>query len=266
MKISILTEKKKGVCRRAAEELFQHIPNCVINGDYKNADIVYLLPYTSIANLGDVKGKIVSLFTHYENTDKSKARLWKLALEKSYAQIFMSDTMYKLGQWSEYVKETYPVTTLINRKKIHWGTDLSTKPIVFGVCGHARPRKRPEFVQKLVVSGLTIFSNGEGWDGSTVSMIGTSYVSRKAFYERIDYLIITSELEGGPIPVLDAIAMGVPVIAPNVGWCSEYPAIRYDGSYEDLEEVCKKLAQTRKWSDFASEHKDFFEQIYTGEI
>ena len=49
------------------------------------------------------------------------------------------------------------------------------------------------------------------------------------FYRSIDYLLVLSENEWGPLPVLEALAMGKPVIAPDVGWCWDYPVIRYAG-------------------------------------
>lgn len=66
------------------------------------------------------------------------------------------------------------------------------------------------------------------------------------WYRELDYLIITSDTEGGPYPVMEAIAAGVPVIAPDVGWCWDYPVIRY-ASTEGLVQILNTLGN--KFSD-----------------
>jgi hypothetical protein len=48
-----------------------------------------------------------------------------------------------------------------------------------------------------------------------------------SFYDGIDYLVVLADNEGGPQSVLEALARGKPVIAPNVGYCWEYPVLRY---------------------------------------
>lgn len=63
-----------------------------------------------------------------------------------------------------------------------------------------------------------------------------------AWFRSIDYLLVTSDLEGGPFSVKEAIAAGKPVIAPDVGWCWEHrAAIRYDGTAEDLAALVRTL-------------------------
>ena len=68
-----------------------------------------------------------------------------------------------------------------------------------------------------------------------------SWEEMPAFYDSIDYLVILSNKEGGPMPVKEAILRRIPVIAPNVGWCWEYPCIRYEG-IKELEQIVRKLA------------------------
>lgn len=254
MKISIITEKKEWVTRRAARELCEYIPGCEIGGDYANADIVYLMPYTKIGELGVIKGKLVTLFTHYEKDNPKKKALWHTALDRTDAIIHMCiNEAFGEGMNAVYVPGQI----------IHWGSDLANNqwPKTFGVVGKARPRKRPEFVTQLVKDGFTVLTMGEGWPSEAVNYSGCLKHDRSDFYYRIDYLIVTSELEGGPVPVLDAIACGVPVIAPDVGWCWEYPVIRYNGTYQDLKRVCRQLDCVRTWDDFCEEHKIFFERL-----
>ncbi len=84
--------------------------------------------------------------------------------------------------------------------------------------------------------------------------------TRDAFYAAIDYLVITSSVEGGPMPVLEAIARGVPVIAPNVGWAWEFPVIRYEpaGEYSALRQVLAQLTAPPSWEQWGEAHARLF--------
>lgn len=106
------------------------------------------------------------------------------------------------------------------------------REIVLGVAAKISRRKCPEKIEALkAVPGVKVVVT----DGKVPEH------AMPAWYKAIDYLVITSDTEGGPYPVLEAIAAGVPVIAPNVGWCWEYPCIPYDGTTEDLVRLVSKL-------------------------
>ena len=74
-----------------------------------------------------------------------------------------------------------------------------------------------------------------------------------AFYNSIDYLLVTGKIEGGPMPVKEAIARGVPVIAPDVGWSWDHPVLEYS-TPEQLLWMLKRLAPYSledAWAGFA---------------
>ena len=84
------------------------------------------------------------------------------------------------------------------------------------------------------------------------------------FYSKIDYLLILSKNEGGPIPVLEAISMGKPVIAPDVGWCWDHPVIKYN-NIEELKNIIKTLSSytntDKPWSDSSNELMEIFNLV-----
>lgn len=103
--------------------------------------------------------------------------------------------------------------------------------IVLGVCGREYHRKNLDLIPKLQkIDGIRVLQT-EG---------KLKFYQLPNWYRSIDYLLVLSDLEGGPLPVLEALAMGKPVIAPDVGWCWDYPVIRYSG-FEDLISIVKKL-------------------------
>lgn len=63
----------------------------------------------------------------------------------------------------------------------------------------------------------------------------------KQAYFNTDYVLITSKIEAGPMCVVEAISMNKPVIAPDVGWCWDYPVIRF-GNDSDLLNIFKKIS------------------------
>ncbi len=52
------------------------------------------------------------------------------------------------------------------------------------------------------------------------------------FYQRLDYVLIPATVEGGPMSLLEGLAAGKPVIAPeNVGMVSEFGATEHIRRY-----------------------------------
>lgn len=85
------------------------------------------------------------------------------------------------------------------------------------------------------------------------------------FYKNLDYVLITSQLEGGPMAVKEAIAMGKPLILPRgVGWCDEYPAIRYN-TLEELINIVERLTYNRdSWNMGAQQILDKVTELSNG--
>jgi glycosyltransferase involved in cell wall biosynthesis len=103
---------------------------------------------------------------------------------------------------------------------------------------------------------------GEGWPARSVY-----YTDDKLndFYNEIDYLLIPSKIEGGPMPLMESIAAGTPVIAPDVGFVKEFPHISYENSnLNSLSEVLNKLYENKanttraidefSWENYATKH------------
>ena len=86
-----------------------------------------------------------------------------------------------------------------------------------------------------------------------------------ALYRSLDYLLIPSRTEGGPMPAIEALACGVPVISADVGWMQELPHIEFEnGSVDSMCSVIAGLVHkrdvlvdsvaNRTWKEFASRH------------
>jgi glycosyltransferase involved in cell wall biosynthesis len=91
-------------------------------------------------------------------------------------------------------------------------------------------------------------------------------------YRGLDYLLVTSSYEGGPMSALEAIASGVPVISPEIGWMPELPHISYEvGDLDQLNKILENLSSplhelrrsvsARTWDNFINQHRTLFSQF-----
>lgn len=199
-------------------------------------DVDYFLPYDKIKKMSYLaKSKFpIAYLTHYEEDSPKKKERWQ------YAQL----AKLKIGMNHQ-----------VNADEVILpGVDFA-RPITFGVCGRVYDsgRKNAHFVTALLAEDINVIAWGDPkWGAPLVE-------SREAFYNAIDYLIITSSNEGAPIPLLEAMACGVPVIAPDVGCCFEFPVIQYEkNNLLDLLGVVSMLSKPRTWQDWAEDHYNLF--------
>lgn len=220
--INIVTEPSPGwVLRWISESLKKEIPMCTIT-DFKpdiNADFnIYV---NHILFKGKVGGKDIGIFTHMEPGDEAK---WE-QLVKNYDWCFpMSKKTY----------ESFPFPKEKTTILTNWvDPQFEKEEIIFGLIGTEKiaRRKRYEWVKSLIdiPRARFVFTNGT-----------IPWRSMPGFYRGIDYLLITSEYEGGPLPVIEAISMGKPVISTDVGYSWDYPVIKYN-TLEELREIILKL-------------------------
>lgn len=128
--------------------------------------------------------------------------------------------------------------------------------ITLGVSAKISRRKCPERIEALqAIRGVDVQVSG-----------GTLPLDQLAdWFRGLDYLVVTSDTEGGPYSVLEAIAAGVPVIAPDVGWCWDYPVIRYDGTTEGLVRTVKALRpDPDPWGKASVELEQIFTDMLAG--
>lgn len=252
--INIFCEERSGtfpwILRRAAEELRDNIPNVTLNGH--SGDINYSINYMFVK---DVPGIKIGHFTHLEEKGNSR----KVFLQGLDHYDYFTCTSKKTRNIIWNLKQELNGRIHI----IKYGCDERLKkPIVFGVVGRTYPsgRKGDHLVKMLIENNYNVVSWGKGW--SCPSSQFNTWEDLPKFYDSIDYLIVTSSNEGGPVPVIDAIQAGVPVIAPDVGWCWEFPCIHYEvDNGIDLLKVLHKLSNPPTWEDWVKWHKWLFNEV-----
>lgn len=253
MRINIVV-KTGWILERLARELVARIPNVRMNAAGwpptrpTDDDATYFLPMKDVRHLPNVTGIRIGYFTHGED----RARVYH---DQFDVHLAMNQQMARC-------------LTALGVKTVHVirpGTDVPERPIVFGVCGrvYGKGRKGAFLVEAAVKSGYQFVACTEPQRGAVAPCRITHTIEQRAdFYRSIDYLVVTSLEEGGPMPVLEAIAHGVPVIAPDVGWCWEMPVIRYErGSWDSLRAVLHGLTRPPTWDDWAEGHRRLFSEL-----
>ena len=241
------------ILERFARELAGGLPGVRVNATGyppngpSKADLTYFLPMKDVRHMPGVKGIKVGCFTHGEERSREY-------VPKFDACVTMNRRM------AEFLTGCGGRNVVCIRP----GTEPPTRAPVFGVCGrvYGKGRKGAYLVAEAVEAGFQFAACSEPQNEAPPCRITHSIEQRKEFYRSIDYLVVTSLEEGGPMPVLEALANQVPVIAPDVGFCWELPVIRYErGSWRSLRAVLAALAQPPTWSQWVEGHRVLFERL-----
>lgn len=250
MRVNIVV-KDGWILGRCARELTA-IPGVVVNATGylprrpSAEEATYFMPMKDIRHMPGVAGIKIGFFTHGEQRSALFVDQFDVCVCMNQA---LAAHVEKLGGRCVTV--------------IRPGTEPPPRPIRFGVCGriYGKTRKGAWLVKEALAAGFEVVGCSDITEGRKAPpcRITHSIEDRAAFYASIDYLLVPSIEEGGPMPVVEAIAHGVPVIAPDVGWCWEFPVLRYErGSWDSLRDVLEKLTQPPTWPGWVSGHELLF--------
>jgi hypothetical protein len=141
--------------------------------------------------------------------------------------------------------------------------------LVLGVVGRLdHPRKGKHLVERLRRLPFVEIFTTEG---------RMSEKDLPELYQGIDYVLIPATVEGGPMSLLEGLAMGKPIIAPEgVGMVPEFGATEHIQRYragdgEALEQVVQRcyqeklqrnyLVKDRTWDRWAESHHELFVRL-----
>jgi hypothetical protein len=228
--INFVTETEWWVMRRYCQEFSDRIPGSEIGSDnYKIADVNLFFPHYFIERL-DCDTPKIGFFTHRE---EAHAGDWDRAAALSDWCVTMCDKSATfLPPEKTTVIQVYPDKQFYKEK------------IVLGIAGFECPsgRKRFDLVDKLrEIDGIEVkFADGK-----------VPFDEMPDFYRSVDYIVITADNEGGPMPVIEALALGKPVITPDVGFAWDFPVLKYD-TPDDLLRLVKSLVLPKDGWDIAA--------------
>lgn len=263
--VNIVAQKDSWILEKLARQLDDVLPYTIWSGvPTGKSDVTYYINYVQAGRTKASKVEC-ALFTHYEERDSTLSNKWWQVAGQVEVAVCMSEMYSKMLSKRK-----------ITTKLIPPGVDLekyTPRNIKIGVVGTTKVtgRKGEDIIKSIMdIPGIELsFTGGTGWpaDGNFIPEN-----DMPNFYRGLDYVLIASYYEGGPMCAIEALACGIPVIAPAVGWVPELPHIKFDrGNKADLRRVLlsivndkNKLRESvieRSWDEYIRKHDMLFKEL-----
>lgn len=222
--------------------------------DPGGADVVYLLGYFE-GQKHVFSGVTAAYFTHREElpVGNAKAKLFDDVARRVDLRVVMCG-LY--GRQVERFGPTIQPPLPVEVERFTPGPNPRPIPykgrggkVVVGLSGYtySNHRKGEDLVKGIIASkvGQRVEwrASGRGWPVETRRY---AWKDMPTFYQGLDVLVCPSRVEGGPLPVLEALACGVPVVVPSgVGIIDELPKVAgiYRYGCGDLRSLTAALEQ-----------------------
>jgi glycosyltransferase involved in cell wall biosynthesis len=250
------------ILERMTQALAQRLPYVTASNRVNPAAAIqYYLNYMEYA--GRVSPIELAFFTHVDDAPELKQHYFAVAGAVDVAVCMAQRYAAELRALGIPVHVIRPGVDL----------DAFTPRVKIGVVGrtYACGRKGEALVREVLdTPGIEWHFTGSGWPLPSRAL---EDAEMPAFYREMDYILVPSLYEGGPMCVIEALACGTKVIAPPVGWVPDFPHIAFrTGDAADLrrvlaQAVAAKLALRRtvealSWDNFARAHHELFHALY----
>jgi len=258
--VNVVAIKDGWILQKIAEHLSRLDYVIFTEHPVKGSKIIYYINYVQVPDekIGQIEG---ALFTHIEERVPKLTDKWK----STSSNLDFAVCMSRIYQRKFRIKDA-PATT------IPPGVDFNKfilKPLRIGVFGTTKHtgRKGEELLRSVMnMPHIEWVFIGKGWPGKSRFVPDDELPS---IYQSLDYLLVSANYEGGPMPAIEALASGVKVIAPPIGWMPELPHIEYKtGSPDSLKKVLNNLVDEnialresvidRSWDSFVARHDNLF--------
>ncbi len=225
-----------------------------------SASIQYYLTYSTYKER--VSQIELAYFTHLEEQTEAKHKFFTCASKVDHC-VSQSEKYANLisAQVSGKVTVIAPgIDLALYRPKLRLG--------VVGRAYHTG-RKGEDLVRQLMhLKDVEWHFTGSGWPGPALNLLPNEM---PLFYRSMDYIVVPSHYEGGPMCIPEAVACGTPVISSDVGWAQSFPHIPFkNGDVSDLRRVIQELLKIKRsraeaalsysWNSWASQHDILFSQ------
>jgi glycosyltransferase involved in cell wall biosynthesis len=260
--VNIVTSDRGWILETLARELATRLPYVTFGeGPDRAAAIQYYMTYSCRGRrLSPVE---VAYFAHLEPDAPTRERFFRVAREVEHCV-----THARLYEAVLREAGIGHVTT------IPPGVDLESFALKLriGVVGRAYHTGRKGEHLVAAVADIPEIEWAFTGDGFPEPALNLPPEAMPEFYRGLDYMLVPSLYEGGPMCVVEALACGTEVIAPPVGWVPDFPHIEFPAGDAEalrrvlLDLVAKKRAARaavldRGWEGWAAGHDKLFRDL-----
>lgn len=195
------------------------------------------------------KNELTYLSSHYINNGKMRFLVMNKKVESN---------LMELGVPKKNITVIYGA---VDRKMFHPNEKSVTGDYIL-IAGDCKERKNPDTIREVVRNNphLTFVFENHAWEEvfsetkqsiSNISFWDSSSSSVGDLYRSASVLCNLSFLEGGPIPVLQALASGTPILSSDVGFVSEVltegfgRVINLDLTIQEISIILSEVASTK---------------------
>ena len=255
MRVNVVTVTSGWILQKIAERIVAAAPPntefFLSHSPRKDVDVNF---YVDIQNCyhGKSKVKDVGFFTHL---DKDSIDY----LMKNKRWLTCDHIIHMNKRYFDRFLEYYPAEKMSILKPIEVISRFETKKLKLGIVQRGRYEgKGFNFMLRMAnydyLKNFEFLFCGNDWDeviklysskGIKCSTMDENYENYPKVYDLIDYLLIPSLWEGGPMAIPEALAKGVPIISSDVGWAPEFD-VEYmfkPNDEQGLLEVLKKIRE-----------------------
>ncbi len=250
------------ILEKCASEIAKRSKNITYGiAEDPTADVQYYNNYSCYKQR--VSAVEVGYFTHSEIDKVARDKFFAVARQVEHC----------VSHAERYSKELREAG-IQNVTTIPPGVDLEVfKPkIRIGVIGrtyHTGRKGEALVAQVMDIPEIEWRFTGEGWPAPSTHVADADMPN---FYNGLDYVLVPSLYEGGPMSVAESLACGVPVIGSDVGWVNEFPHIPFEnGNVKSLRKVLEGLVEQRNqlresvlhvtWDNWALKHIELFDEL-----
>jgi glycosyltransferase involved in cell wall biosynthesis len=260
--LNIVTADRGWILETLARETAARLPY-VAFGDGPRADAAMHYYITHAARRRRRSPLELAFFTHLEPDPSTARKFFETALDVEHC-------VCQSALYATMLRDAGVTAVTI----IPPGVDLATfRPLLrIGVIGRTyhTGRKGEHLVEALrdIPEIEWVFTNA-GWPERGLDPPAEAL---PALYRSLDYVLVPSLYEGGPMCVIEALACGTEVIAPPVGWVPDFPHLEFPaGDTAALRTLLTDLIARKRarretvlglsWDAWAEAHDRLFQSL-----
>ena len=201
----------------------------------------YFFPYLELQRRDWKETPSAAWFTHKDTKEPSKAAVWEGVAKRVDLRTLTASIYRKELEQHGLVRMVRPAIELDRFVPVK-----KQRGSIVGVSGwsYEDNRKGEDLITRLSKSDIkcTLKASGRGWSIPTQCY---TWKDLPQFFQSLDLFVCASRIEGVPMPPLEALACGIPVVIPRgVGMLDDLPDIpgihRFrTGDYNDLYRAVK---------------------------